>query len=267
MRFAKCATVLGVCLQLLAAGCTRDFSSFHFDDRAMPPETMTGAATEPEAGPDADSRANEGTAGLDGGHTPKPDASIVTTDPGDASPMQPHPNLPDASTPTQQPMQMPMTMPDAAADDDAGVAPAANQCRSKWPELQVNDLGCRLCACSDCAAEVTDCLTLGTERERMLCRDVLSCALQNHCQDYDCYCGTATCGLPASSGDGPCRGVIEVAAGGTRSKVMQIRRTLDPQEPFARAAIAISCLYGTSSMSSGPAVQEACATSCGLETR
>jgi hypothetical protein len=163
-----------------------------------------------------------------------------------------------------------MPIPDAnvaaSGDEDAGVVLLSvnQQCTASWPDLQTGSVFCRFCACNACASEVVDCLTLGDEPARAHCREILACALKNHCQDGACYCASSGCGYPSPSGDGPCATAIEAAVGGTRTRVFALRQQEPPklEEPFMRAVGAIGCLYGTDDAAPGPILTAKCPTSC-----
>jgi hypothetical protein len=162
----------------------------------------------------------------------------------------------------------PMAQPEAGVDEDAGgpAMPTINeQCNASFPDLKVNSSICRYCGCNSCAAPIVDCLTKGDDLQRAQCRDVLACAIRNHCKDGACYCTSSGCGYPSDSGDGPCAFEIENAAGGKRTRVNELRQTYPPplDQPYIRAVAAFTCLYGTDDASPGPAVMEQCATSCG----
>jgi hypothetical protein len=248
-----------------ASACTQDFSAFHFDQsRSRNPATVT-----PDGGT-AGKSADQTTSGIGSGQpTPiptgtrgdagKPAVPAISGDAGGGSRPPIDMTMPDSN--------MPQPEPDAAMDDDAGV-PAelvSQQCVAEWPRQQGDGPLCRLCACSACDEPILDCLNRGDEHQRSLCRDVLMCALRNHCQARDCYCDNDGCGAPSASGNGACAAEIDAASGGKRSKFTSVRNAIPPNldEPLVRAIQAIACLYGTDDTMAGPPVTESCMTTCG----
>jgi hypothetical protein len=257
-------------LLVAAASCTQDFSAFHFVD-TKPSRDLHDSSTARDAGSGED----------DSGIVPTADAARpsdvdaerpVNTQTTDAAQVM------DAGMETVQPPvagaagasnpEPPTPRFDASVDEDAGgpVTPViSEQCNASFPDLKVGSSICRYCGCNSCAAPILDCLTKGDDLQRAQCRDVLACAIRNHCKDGACYCTSSGCGYPSDSGDGPCAFEIENAAGGKRTRVNELRQTYPPplDQPYIRAVAAFTCLYGSDDASPGPAVMEQCATSCG----
>ncbi|HKP61204.1 MAG TPA: hypothetical protein VJV78_30955, partial [Polyangiales bacterium] len=172
---------------------------------------------------------------------------------------------------------------DAGSDDAGSIDSRAPECVASWSELpfpapsapdlrDASDLPrpdppsaeCRGCACDACASAILDCLHNGSAVERGLCRDMLTCALRERCQEYDCYCASSGCAFPDGIGDGPCAEEINAAAGGTRSRVIALRNADPPDlnEPLVRATQAIACILGEHPSSPGPTIAGNCNVKC-----
>lgn len=253
MRGVLCAAAL--LLPLLAA-CTRDFSAYGFDHGSQ----RDSASRSPDAGhalPDAGNAAEEANA------EPLPPPVHAGREP-DAAAQAGHvaltPDVPDRPADQLDPS-------DAGAEDAARIDAGQTECAATFRELSLPDARateCQSCACDSCARAILDCLHYGSQVERGLCRDVLSCALRERCQEYDCYCSSPRCGRPDGSGDGPCGAEILAAAGGNRGRVMSLRNAnpRDRDEPLVRAAQAIACILGERRNSGGPTVAGSCNALC-----
>jgi len=236
-------------LLLTTAACSRDFSSFEFDhdsgrtriDPAQTPDGGPADARAPDAGGDAAQVITAGQSG--GGVATAGGGAAGTTASADAGANE-----------------------DDAGEEDAGVEEPdlAPQCRAQWDAALGVPSSCRDCACERCAAPVLGCDALGDERARKLCDDVVACALENHCQDYSCYCTSTLCNFPEDVGDGPCAALINQAAGGTRSRVLTLRNAEVPDlaNPMIRAVQAVGCVLGVAESSPRPTEAGACAAEC-----
>lgn len=197
------------------------------------------------------------------------DASVEPVD-ASAEPVDSSVEPLDAAVPSVPPEGSDRSIDAAdAAASASGVSPDAEDsrrtlCQAGWAEQLEGSNVCRDCACEACASPILDCLLRGDETERKRCADVLRCALQNHCQDYTCYCRTSGCGWPGSTGDGACAQLVNAAAGGTRSRVSALRNAdpLDLEQPLNRAGQAIACIYGVHEASPGPPAAGSCSNAC-----
>jgi hypothetical protein len=209
---------LALCL-LLVTGCTEDFGSFSFMPKDRPePEDAGFTMPEDDAGTPVITT-------MDAGGT-------VTTDAGGAD------------------TGVDSSLPD---DDDAGSPPTA--CDEFTEATPVaSKPNCAGCACTSCDAPIEQCFNSGEPAKDALCAAAVACALQNACQDYDCYCSSMPCGAPAATGDGPCVAEYNAAADGMKAQVNAIRTGNDSDEPLVRAKNVIECVLGLSDQSfNGPA--------------
>jgi hypothetical protein len=246
-------------LLLWAAACTQDFSSFHFGQTNPARDRGNPSTSKADSGEDAsavnlDAMKLDVDSGLD--------AAVTTADAAGADASE----AGYPSAPADAAISDGGTAGAAAIEDDAGVAPLSlpEQCAADWPALQTGSPECRGCACGDCAAPIVDCVTVGDETQRALCRNVLACAVQNHCQFGDCYCATSRCGWGTNTGDGPCAAVIDAAAGGKRTEVYALQGQDPPPlaNPFVRALQAMGCMFGTDDAAPGPTLPAMCAATC-----
>jgi hypothetical protein len=139
---------------------------------------------------------------------------------------------------------------DAAADvgaprPDSSVPPSGT-CPTT-PSYATTD-ACSRCICSKCPAQTAACYASSDASKNGQCRSVQECAETNHCTGEPCYCGTSLTCLLA---DGPCRGVIENAAGTTDVAEVQTAFT-DPENSVGRSSQIGAC------------ARTNCATECGL---
>jgi hypothetical protein len=242
---------------LWAAACTQDFSSFHFGD------TNAARDSREPTTPTVDAEAAGAAELADAAKVPvgsRLDANVAQADAAGW-------DVRDAAAP--------MTMADAASADAAAADPSEEdagaaslsltaRCSADWPDLKIGTSECRGCACGGCAAPIIDCLTVGDETQRALCRNVLACSIAHHCQVGECYCATTRCGWGTSTGDGPCAAAIDAAAGGKRAEVYDLQQRDPPplENPFVRALSAMGCLYGTDDAAPGPTLPPMCAATC-----
>jgi hypothetical protein len=95
---------------------------------------------------------------------------------------------------------------------------------------------------------VSSCYKSTDNTKNQQCQAIQECAQMNHCASTSCYCGTdPICLNPA----GPCKDVINMAAGGTNPLTVQQMST-DTSTAIGRANA-----IGTCSTSN-------CKTECGL---
>jgi hypothetical protein len=95
--------------------------------------------------------------------------------------------------------------------------------------------GCSECECTHCTEQLFACGNSGDVEFDRTCTSVEACAVQHHCVGRACYCGIALTDLDcALFGNGPCRDVIERAAGSTNPYVVTAL-TIDPTSSLGRA--------------------------------
>jgi hypothetical protein len=99
---------------------------------------------------------------------------------------------------------------------------------------------CERCACKQCADAVTACSASGSASRDAKCTAVEACAIEKHCSGMACYCGTSTFVECAFVANGPCRAVIEDAAGTTNPNLIQSRGQ-DPTTALGRAQTLGDC--------------------------
>jgi hypothetical protein len=93
---------------------------------------------------------------------------------------------------------------------------------------------CERCACMQCTDVFLACSASGTAARDAKCTAVEKCAIANHCSGSACYCGDSSlfeCGLRPN---GPCRSVIEDAAGTSNGTMIENQRQ-DPNTALGRA--------------------------------
>ena len=96
---------------------------------------------------------------------------------------------------------------------------------------------CSKCTCSKCGSQITACYASSEAAKNTQCAAVRACAETNHCTGESCFCGSSlTCLFP----DGPCKSVIETAAGSAELSQVQAARD-DPQSALGRSNTAGSC--------------------------
>jgi hypothetical protein len=93
---------------------------------------------------------------------------------------------------------------------------------------------CERCACMQCLEAVNDCMASGNAARDAKCVAVENCAVAKHCSGMACYCGTSSFFECAFVANGPCRAVIEDAAG-TTSPTSIDNQGHDPNTALGRA--------------------------------
>ena len=93
---------------------------------------------------------------------------------------------------------------------------------------------CERCACMQCLEAVTACMASGNAARDAKCVAVENCAVAKHCSGMACYCGTSSFFECAFVANGPCRAVIEDAAG-TSSPTQIDNQRADPNTALGRA--------------------------------
>ena len=70
---------------------------------------------------------------------------------------------------------------------------------------------CHSCDCAYCASNVSQCASI--TQDSSSCLRLSECALQNHCQGLQCFCGDTPWALCASLPNGPCLWEVREVAG------------------------------------------------------
>jgi hypothetical protein len=104
--------------------------------------------------------------------------------------------------------------------------------------LAKND--CERCGCMQCLEAVTACMASGDAARDAKCLAVENCAVEKHCSGMACYCGTASFIECAFFANGPCKSVIEAAAGSSNPSVTESQRQ-DPNTALGRAQVLGDC--------------------------
>ncbi|MDH5675746.1 MAG: hypothetical protein OEZ06_26715 [Myxococcales bacterium] len=247
-------------LGLALAGCFQDFEGFAFREDAEADRVDAASLEEPG------------------------EAAVASDSPMDAA-MAEAPNVEDASAPiapasdaaaASDAAMTPAdggttTTTDAGAPDaDTGLLPPATPAQVEACGSSLSALtpalaaDCLDCGCGECALAVLDCVDSGDSEASAACGAVLRCALEQGCQDWDCYCTSPPCGAPGSDGDGPCVAEINAAVGGAGGRMMvdAVRASGDPRLPLNRAARAIECTLGLHPRAVGGPVDGLCEGAC-----
>jgi hypothetical protein len=96
---------------------------------------------------------------------------------------------------------------------------------------------CRQCECIECTQLALDCFDSGTAARDMNCTAIEVCGREKNCANAPCYCGSSpTCAFP----NGPCRTVIETAAGSTNPLTVDAM-AMDPATAIGRANSLATC--------------------------
>ena len=228
-------------LPVLAA-CTRDFGSFSYRD-----DGGASTAAGSQAGSDAGRQQSPNVAGDGGPAQPGPDAAA--RDGGRVPPGDGGTFVPGADGAVTDAGEIADAADAAAAADaavDAGNTPLSPETMACRDVVQANAGGesCASCSCGSCAGEVASCLGSNDGDADPLCAAVVSCAIQNDCRFWGCYCRTPQCARTSPTGDGPCVAAIEAAAGGAKAVVMAKWASTDLADPLVRARNLIACTLG-----------------------
>jgi hypothetical protein len=252
----RLALLASLALPLLA-GCTHDFGSFSYRDDGGASTVAASQAGSDAGGPQSPDVARDGSLAqsrpdaaphdggretIDAGGASMPDAGGAVTDASDTA---------DAADAT-----------DAAAD--AGTIPPSPETMVCREVLQANggSESCASCSCGSCAGEVASCLGSTDGDADPLCAAVVSCAIQNDCQFWSCYCRTPQCARTAPTGDGPCVAAIEAAAGGAKAVVMAKWASTDLADPLVRARNLVACTLGLDAQHPLGPINGQCADPC-----
>lgn len=86
---------------------------------------------------------------------------------------------------------------------------------------ELADDACDQCECQHCSAEMLRCSDSGNTTRDAACTAVEDCATKYDCAGEDCYCGLSNLLFCTVVATGPCRSVIERAAGTSNAYVIQ----------------------------------------------
>jgi len=275
---AGTAVLLGLAL---LGGCTKDFSRFQFRDLPPAAKAETGGsagnATKAGSGGGMLSRNQIGgapskpVAGVSGSHTAgrggnaRMDGGAGLASGGKAANQAGAGAGRVAAGDEDAGMQLDAQMPLDASQPPRDAGPTLEQqcVSSAGRELADIPGACSNCACNACAASVLPCLEKGDSIYDRPCRDLLKCAVNHGCHDWDCYCSSQTCRMNADEeGDGPCVEEMNAAAGASldRAAVSAARTDEDPNNPLTMALKATTCMLGSERGS----VTGACETACDI---
>jgi hypothetical protein len=273
----RTSLLLGIAL---LGACTKDFSRFQFRD--LPPvvkvETGGSAGNATQAGSGATLGRNQiggasskptggsggsqatggrsGNARMDGG-TSLASGGRAAAQAGSAAGRVASGGDEDAGT------QLDAQMPFDASQPPPDAGPSLEQqcVSSAGRELAEIASGCTNCACGACAASVLPCLEKGESIYDRPCRELLKCAVNHGCHDWDCYCSDETCRMnPEEEGNGPCVEEMNAAAGESldRAAVNAAHSAKDPSNPMTMALKATVCMLGSEHGSATGTCKTAC---------